>query len=53
MTHPDPASLAECRIVRLNAELFPPSQEEREALTVHLANARLRLDSIRLVVIGG
>ena len=31
MTHPDPASLAECRIVRLNAELFPPSQEEREA----------------------
>ena len=33
MSNPEPApvSLAECRIVRLNAELFPPSQEEREA----------------------
>ena len=29
------------------------AQEEREALKVHLANARLRLDCIRLVVIGG
>jgi len=29
------------------------AQEEREALTGHLTNARLRLDSIRLVVIGG
>ncbi|MED5586921.1 MAG: SNF2-related protein [Verrucomicrobiota bacterium] len=29
------------------------AQEEREALKVHLANAPVRLDSIRLVVIGG
>ena len=29
------------------------AQEERDALKVHIANARLRLDSIRLVVIGG
>ena len=29
------------------------AQEERDALKGHLANARLRLDSIRLVVIGG
>lgn len=28
-------------------------QDEREALTAHLANASLRLDAIRLVVIGG
>ena len=28
-------------------------QKERQALREHLANARLRLDSIRLVVIGG